>query len=426
MQVSVESTGDLERRMRVEVPAEDIEKEIETRLRSYGKNAKIKGFRPGKVPMKVIRQQYGSQVRAEVVNELMRSSFAQAVTQEQLRPAGGPTIEPDGEGEGLAYVATFEVYPEFELHGLDSLAVELVAANVEDEDVERVLENLREQRAEWNAVERAAVEGDRLTVNFKGTLDGEAVEGAEGEGHSFTLGGGQMLDGFEAGLSGASAGEHKTFPVDFPEDYRAEELAGKTLQFEADVTEVAEKSLPEIDDDFCLAYGITEGGVETLRKDVRENMTREMERKSRADLKVRLLDALALANPVQVPHSLVQEEIQRMLEDMKQRHNLTDDQLPEPDKLEPQAQKRVLLGLLVNEVIRSKALRADPERVEARLVELASEYPDADQVVRASRGNADIMRSIESYVLEEQVVDVLLESATVNERTVPFNELMQG
>ncbi|MEO0422243.1 MAG: trigger factor [Pseudomonadota bacterium] len=426
MQVSVESTGDLERRMRVEVPAEDIEKEIETRLRSYGKNAKIKGFRPGKVPMKVIRQQYGSQVRAEVVNDLMRSSFAEAVTKEQLRPAGGPTIEPDGEGEGLAYVATFEVYPEIELHGLETLAVEGVTATVEDADIDRVLQNLREQRAEWNTVERAGGEGDRLTVNFKGTLDGEPVEGAEGEGHSFVLGGGQMLDGFEAGLTGAAAGEQRTFPVDFPEDYRAEELAGKTLQFEAEVTEVAEQALPEIDDDFCLAYGITEGGVETLRQDVRENMTREMEKKSRGDLKMRLLDALALANPVQVPQSLVSEEIQRMLEDMKQRHHLSDDQLPEAEKLEPQAQKRVQLGLLVNEVIRSKELRADPARVEARLQELASEYPDADQVVRASRGNPDIMRSIESYVLEEQVVDTLLETATVNERTVPFNELMQG
>ncbi|MEM9387539.1 MAG: trigger factor [Pseudomonadota bacterium] len=426
MQVSVESTGDLERRMRVEVPPEDIEKEIETRLRSYGRNAKIKGFRPGKVPMKVIRQQYGSQVRAEVVNDLMRSSFAEAVTKEQLRPAGGPTIEPDGEGEGLAYVATFEVYPEIELHGLESLAVEGVTATVEDADVERVLQNLREQRAEWNAVERSAGEGDRLTVNFKGTLDGEAVEGAEGEDHTFVLGGGQMLDGFEAGLTGAAAGEDRSFPVDFPGDYRAEELAGKTLQFEAQVTEVAEQSLPEIDDDFCLAYGITEGGVETLRSDVRDNMTREMEKKSRGDLKMRLLDALALANPVQVPQSLVQEEIQRMLEDMKERHHLSDEQLPEPDKLQPQAQKRVQLGLLVNEVIRAKELRADPARVEARLQELAAEYPDADQVVRASRGNPDIMRSIESYVLEEQVVDTLLETATVNERTVPFNELMQG
>ncbi|MEO0971546.1 MAG: trigger factor [Pseudomonadota bacterium] len=428
MQVSVENTGDLERRMRVEVPAEDIEKEIESRLRSYGKTAKIKGFRPGKVPMKVIRRQYGSQVRAEVVNDVMRSSFARAVTQEQLRPAGGPRIEAEGEdeGDGLAYVATFEVYPEIELHGLDSLAVERITAPVEDGDVERVLENLREQRAEWNPVERSAAAGDQLTVDFAGALDGEPVEGASGEGHSFVLGSGQMLEGFEAGLAGASAGDHREFPVDFPEDYRAEDLAGKTLHFEADVKQVAEKSLPEIDDDFCLAYGITEGGVGKLREDVRENMTREMDRKSRADLKSRLLDALALANPVQVPQSLVQEETHRMLEDIKQRHQVSDEHLPAHEQLEPQALKRVQLGLLINEVISHHELVPDSARVEARLQELASEYPDPEHVARASRGNAEVMRSIESYVLEEQVVDALLETATVNERTVPFNELMQG
>lgn len=417
--------------MRIQVPAEDIEKEIESRLRSYGRNAKIKGFRPGKVPLKVIRRQYGPQVRAEVVNEVLRSSFAQAVSQEQLRPAGGPKIEPDDaaqgdDGQGLAYTATFEVYPEIELHGLDSLAVERVTAPVEDEDVVRVLENLREQRAEWRVVERAAGDGDRITVDFKGTLDGEPVEGAEGTGHAFVLGGGQMLDGFEDGLRGATAGEHRDFPVAFPEDYRAEELAGRTLQFEADVTEVAEKVLPEIDDEFCEAYGITEGGVDKLREDVRENMTREMERKSRADLKSRVFDALALANPVQVPQSLVHEEIHRMLDDLRQRANLPEDQMPSHERFEPQARRRVLLGLLIGEVVRQHQLRPDPARVEARLQELAAEYPNPDEIIRASRGNADIMASVESFVLEEQVVDLLLENATVNERTVPFNELMQG
>ncbi len=428
MQVSVETTGDLERRMRVQVAAEEVDREVETRLRSYGKSAKIKGFRPGKVPMKVIRKQYGAQVRAEVLNDVMRSSFARAVSQEQLRPAGGPQIQPETTepGHDLAYTATFEVYPEIELVGLDSLGVEQLVSEVTDEDIDRVLENLREQRAEWRTVERAAADGDRVTVDFRGTLDGEPVEGTTGEEHSFVLGAGHMLDDFEQGLAGASAGEERNFPVSFPEDYRAEALAGKTLQFETTVREVAEKVLPEIDDEFCAAYGIVEGGVARLRDDVRENMTREMQRKSRSDVKNRLLEALANANPVQVPQALVHDEIHRLLDDMRQRHGLGDAQLPSHEALEPQAKRRVTLGLLVNEVIVSQGLTADPQRVESRLQELAAEYPEPEQIARASRANPDIMRSIESSVLEEQVVDFLLERANVNERKVPFNELMQA
>jgi trigger factor len=428
MQVSVETTGDLGRRMRIQVPSDDVDQEVESRLRSYGRSAKLKGFRPGKVPMKVIRKQYGTQIRAEVVNDVMRSSFAQAVSQEQLRPAGTPSIEPEAneQGQDLAYVATFEVYPEIELHGLDALAVEKLVAEVSDEDVDRVLENLREQRAEWNEVDRAAEDGDRMAVDFQGRLDGEPVEGTQGIEHSFVLGEGHMLEDFERGLRGASAGEERTFDVSFPEDYRAEDLAGKTLQFETKVHRVEAKSLPEIDDDFCASYGIAEGGVERLREDVRGNMQREAERKQRADLKNKLLDALALANPIEVPHALVHDEIHRLQDDIRQRHGVPEDQLPGHDVLAPQAKRRVVLGLLVNEVITSQQLQAEPERVESRLQELAAEYPDADQVVRASRANADIMRSIESWALEEQVTDWLLERATVNERSVSFNELIQS
>jgi trigger factor len=428
MQVSVETTGDLGRRLRVQVPADDIDQEVESRLRSYGKNAKLKGFRPGKVPMKVIRKQYGTAVRAEVVNDVMRSSFAQAVTQEKLRPAGMPDIEPesDAQGQDLAYVATFEVYPEVELHGLDAIAVERLAAEITDDDINGVLENLREQQAEWNPVERGAEDGDRVTLDFKGTLDGEAVEGAEGSDHAFVLGQGQMLDDFEAGVRGARADEPRAFDVTFPDDYQAEALAGKTVQFEVRIHAVAEKVLPQIDDDFCAAYGITEGGVEKLQEDVRNNMTREMERKQRANMKGKLLDALALSNPLTLPHALVHDEIHRMQDDMRQRHGVPDEQLPGHDALAPQAERRVLLGLLVNEIITSQEMQAQPERVEARLQELAGEYPDPEQVVRASRANADIMRSVESWALEEQVVDWLLERATVNERQVSFNELMQS
>ncbi len=278
MMVSVETTAGLERRMTIQVPAEQIESEIDSRLRRYGKTAKIKGFRPGKVPMQVVRQRYGGQVREEVLGEMIRSSFVEALGQEKLRPAGGPRIEPSKveQGVDLEFTATFEVYPEIALSGHEGMKIQRPTAEIAESDIDDMMDRLRRQRAEWVAVDRAAVDGDQLTVDFTGTLDGEPFSGGEGEKVPVVLGRGGMLQDFENGLLGMRVGEEKEVSVDFPDDYGAAELAGRTAIFRVTAREVAEEKLPEIDDEFCQAFGISEGGVDRLRKEVSENMAREM------------------------------------------------------------------------------------------------------------------------------------------------------
>ena len=427
MQVSVETTGALERRIEVSVPRERIEQAIDERLKRVSRTAKLKGFRPGKVPFKVVKQQFGAQVRQEVLSDLMQSSFAEAVTQEKLNPAAGPRIEPISVGpeQDLKYRATFEVFPEIELKGVEGIAVVRPAAEVTEADVDAMVLNLREQRPRFEAVERESREGDRVTMDFEGQIDGAEFEGSKGTDVAVLLGGGRMLKDFETGITGMKADERKQIDVPYPADYHNAALAGKVAKFDVHLKKVEEKKLPELDDEFCREYGVLEGGIEQLRKEVRENMERELEQNVRARLKAQLMEGLLAANPVEVPQSLVDAQVREMQIDAARRMGARDaSQVPPPEPFVEGARKRVALGLLIGELIKTRGLKIDRERVEARLADLAASYPDPEQIIKAYRQNADALRQIENIVIEDQVVDLLLEKAAVTDQPATFKDVM--
>jgi len=427
MQVSVETTGALERRIEVSVPRERIEQAIDERLKRVSRTAKLKGFRPGKVPFKVVKQQFGAQVRQEVLSDLMQSSFTEAVTQEKLNPAAGPRIEPISVGpeQDLKYRATFEVFPEIALKGVEGIAVVRPAAEVTEADVDAMVLNLREQRPRFEAVERESREGDRVTMDFEGQIDGAEFEGSKGSDVAVLLGGGRMLKDFETGITGMKADERKQIDVPYPADYHNAALAGKVAKFDVHLKKVEEKKLPALDDEFCREYGVLEGGIEQLRKEVRENMERELEQNVRARLKSQLMEGLLAANPLEVPQSLVDAQVREMQVDAARRMGARDaSQVPPPEPFVEGARKRVALGLLIGELIKTRGLKIDRERVEARLADLAASYPDPEQVIKAYRQNPDALRQIENMVIEDQVVDLLLEHATVTDQPATFKDVM--
>jgi trigger factor len=426
MQVSVESTGTLERRMEVQVPAAQIDKAVDERLQRLSRTVRMKGFRPGKVPVKVVRQQFGQQVRQEVLGDVMQSSFAEAVEQEKLTPAGGPRIEPINIGEGdLKYRAVFEIVPQIQLQGLDTLPVERPVADVSTADVDAMIENLREQKPTFASVEREARTTDRVSVDFNGTIDGQPFEGGSGQDIPIVLGAGRMLADFEAGLVGARSGEQRTISLTFPQNYGAPALAGKRADFAITVKSVEERHLPELDDEFCKAYGVEQGGITQLRSEVEENMRRELTDAIRARLKKQVLDGLAAANPIELPKSMIDAQVRDLQIDAGRRMGARDaSQLPPPDAFQDAARRRVQLSLLVAEVIKTANIQVNQAQVQARFQELAQQYPDAVQAVEQYRTNPQMRRQMEAAVLEDQVVDWLLERARVTDKQSSFKELM--
>ena len=426
MQVSVESTGTLERRMEVQVPAEQIDKAVDERLQRLSRTVRLKGFRPGKVPVKVVRQQFGQQVRQEVLGDVMQSSFAEAVEQEKLTPASGPRIEPINVGEGdLKYRAVFEIVPQIQLNGLDTLPVERPAADVTAADIDAMIQNLREQKPTFTTVEREAWDTDRVTIDFNGTIDGQPFEGGSGENIPIVLGAGRMLADFETGLVGAKAGEQRTIKLTFPQNYGAPALAGKQAEFAVNVKSVEERHLPELDEEFCKLYGVEQGGIEQLRREVEENMRRELADAIRARVKKQVLDGLAAANPLELPKSMVDAQVRDMQIDAGRRMGARDvSQLPPPDAFQEGARRRVQLSLLVGEVIKTANIQVNQAQVQARFQELAQQYPDAAQAVEQYRTNPQMRRQMEAAVLEDQVVDWLLERARVTDKESSFKELM--
>ncbi len=427
MQVSVESIGKLERRMQVQVPAERVTQEIASRLKELSRTARLKGFRPGKAPLTVIRRQFGQQVHREVIGELMQSSFSEAVTQNHLAPAGSPRIEPKSmaEGEDLTYVATFEVLPEVTLRPTASLSVERVSAEVTDADVDAMVERLRKQQMKYNEVMRPAAHADKVSVDFQGSIDGTPFAGGKGENVSIVLGEGRMLAQLEQGLVGAAAGETREIGVDFPADYRAAELAGKHATFKVEVKSVAEPSLPALDEEFCASFGVTDGGIARLREDVAANMRRELEQNLRNRNKTQVLEKLYEANPLDVPNALLESQIRDMQIEVMRRAGAKDvSQAPPREPLIEPARRRVALGLLINEIIRREKIVVDPARSNARLEEMVSGYGDAAAIKRAYLQNPDAMRQVENLALEDQVVDFILTHAQVHEKPSTFRELM--
>ncbi|WP_405229907.1 trigger factor [Lentisalinibacter sediminis] len=428
MQVSVEATGNLERRLRVEVPAERINKEIENRLRRVGKTAKIKGFRPGKVPAKVIRQRYGDQVRQEVLSEMMQTSYSEALQRESLVPAGGPQIQPEKAGdEGLVYTATFEVYPEVELADLDKISVSRPVVEITPADVDQMMENLRRQKAEWETVERPAAEGDKVIVDFEGSIKGEPIENGKGEKIPVILGEGRMIEDFEKALTGVAAGDEKTFKVKYPKDYPAEDLAGKKAEFKAVVHEVQAQVLPPLDEELAKAYGVEEGGVEQLRADVEDNMRQELEGRIRADMKNQAMEGLLSNNPLEVPEALVQQESQTLQKDAMQRMGIEDaEQAPPLESFREMAERRVRLGLLVQQLISDKDIQLDADRLRGKVEEMFAGYDQSEQLVSTYLGNQDFISRLGPVVLEEQAVEWLIDNGQTEEKKVPFKDYMQA
>ncbi len=427
MQISVESTGALERRMEVSVPKEQIEQAIDARLKQVSRTAKLKGFRPGKAPLKVIKQQFGAQVRQEVLSEMMQRSFAEAVSEQKLNPAAGPRIEPisAGPGEDLKYRAIFEVFPEIALQKVDGLMIARPTADVTESDIEAMVQNLREQRPRFEPVERESRETDRVTMDFEGQIDGHPFEGSKGDDVAVVLGGGRMLKDFETGITGLKAGERKTLDVGYPEEYHNKSLAGKTARFEVHVKKVEEKQLPPLDDEFCRDYGVTEGGMERLLAEVADNMRRELAQNVRGRVKQQLLDQLLAANPLEVPKALVDGQVREMQIDTARRIGARDaSQIPPPEQFVEPARRRVALGLLIGEIIQARGIQLDRAKVEERLAEMAATYPDPDSILKAYQQNPEALRQVEAMVLEDQVIDHLLERANVTEQPSTFKDLM--
>jgi trigger factor len=429
MQVTVESTGTLERRMRVELPAERIEKEIDSRLKSVGKNVKIKGFRPGKVPAKVVKQRYGAQIRQEVLSDLLQQSYSDAVQQEKLNPAGGPKIETESEGDGkaFAYVATFEVMPEVRLEGLDKIKVEKPEVEIGDSDLDDMIENLRKQKATWTEVDRASAKGDRVVVDFDGKLKGEPIEGGQGKEVPVILGQGQMLEDFEKGLTGIKAGDDKTFKVKFPKDYHAEDLQGKKVDFTIHAHRVEEQTLPPVDDSLAEMFSVKEGGIERFKKDVLDNMRHEADQKVRARLREQLMEELLAANPIEIPRALKHQEMHSMQHEAMQHLGIQDhDKAPPLENFAESAEKRVRLGLLMRQLITDENIRLDEERVRQHVEDMCAGYENADEMVEMYLGTPQVRQQIEPVVLEQMAFDWLLEHGKVKSKKVGFKEFMNG
>ena len=431
MQVSIETTSGLERRLKVEVPADRIDSAVNARLQKEAKSIKMNGFRKGKVPFKVVKQRYGKYVRQEVMGEVVSQSFYEAVSQEKLRPAGQPSFEPlqGEEGENLEYVATFEVYPEIAVGDLTAIEVGKPVAEVSDDDIDKMVTILREQQAQWLDVERAGAEGDQATIDFAGTKDGEAFEGGTGENYNIVIGSGQMIPGFEDALVGMSAGDEKVVPLTFPEDYHAEELKGAAVEFTIKVAAVAERQLAELDDKFFADYGVAEGGEEKFREEVRANMERELKNAVGNKVKARVMEQLIGLHEVELPKALVSGEIQALKQQMLQQYggggqNIDLSVLPD-DMFKAQAERRVSLGLIVAEVIKANDIKVDGDRVRAQIEEIASTYEQPEQVVEYYYANPQMLDGVQSAVLEEQVVEYILEGAKVTEEAVSYEEALK-
>jgi trigger factor len=429
MQVTVESTGKLQRRMRVELPAERIEQEVNTRLKSVGRTAKLKGFRPGKVPPKVVKQRYGKQIRQEVVSELMQKSYTDAVVQENLNPAGGPQIEPEvsDDSKGFAYVATFEIMPEVELKDLDKLKIESPDVTIGDSDLDDMILKLRKQKATWEAVERESAEGDRVVVDFTGTLKGETFEGGTGTEVPVVLGQGQMLPDFEKALFGIKAGDEKNFKVKFPKEYHAEDLAGKKVDFAIKTHRVEKEILPPVDDNLAEAFDVKEGGIDQFKKDVRENMSRESDAKVKNDIREQAMNALIDANPIEIPQTLKQQEMHSLQHEAMQRLGIKDhDKAPPIESFAEMGEKRVRLSLLIGQLITDQNLTVDENKVRERVEEMCAGYENAEDMVNMYMSNPKIVQQVQPMVLEQQAIDWLLENGDTTTKKVTFKEYMDA
>ena len=432
MQTTLENLGELTRRLNVAVPLADVESEVKKRLGRLAKTVKLPGFRPGHVPMKMITQQYGPQVRSDVISDAVRKSFDEAVRTQNLRVAGYPRIEPRaGDAaapDAIEFSAVFEVYPEVGTPDVSGLAIERPDVSVEAADVDRTLEVLRKQRATWQDAGRPAQKGDRVVVDFTGMIDGVEFPGGQAKDFTVELGEGRMLPEFEGALAGATAGDHVTFPLTFPADYHGKDVAGKTAQFVLDVRQVLAAEFPPLDDAFARAFGIASGRLDDLRAEVSANLRLELKRKVESVVKEQVFSGLRSLASFPLPKSLVEIESQGMLErmahDLRQQGMKPEDIQLKPEMFRAQAENRVALGLVVGELVRAQNLTAKPEQVKAIVAEMAQTYEQPEAVVRWHLEKPERLAEFESLAVERNVVDWVLSRAKVAVKPTDFETLM--
>jgi trigger factor len=431
MQASLETLSSLERRLQISFPLDEVKAEIESRLKRLARTAKIHGFRPGKVPMRIVEQQFGGQVRQEVLGDAVQKTFGEAVREKKLRVAGFPRIElksADDSAAHIEYTATFEVYPELTIDNLAGLKIERPVTAVSEPDVDKTVEILRKQRTEYEPTQAAAANGDQVRMDYRGTIDGQPFDGGSAEGQQVLLGEGRLLPDFERNLMGLRAGESHTFALTFPSDYHGKEVAGKTAQFEVKVTEVSKPKVPELDAGFAKALGIQDGDLGRMREEVKANLEREVKRRVESRLKDRVMKALVDNVSVELPKALVDMEVERLTHNTRhdlEARGLKADQFPLPrEAFETEAKRRVQLGLIIGELVRSNGLEAKPEKIKAVVAEFAKSYEKPEEVVRWYYQQPERLREVESMVLEDNVVQWVLGQARVEDTAVGFDELM--
>lgn len=433
MQVSIETTSGLERRLTVGVPAEQVENEVEKRLKQAAQNVRINGFRKGKVPMNVVKQRYGQGVRQEVVGDVISRSFYEAVQKENVKPAGQPSIEAKqlAAGKDLEYVATFEVYPTVELGEFSGYEVTRVKAEVTEADIDNMVEVLRKHQATWKVVDRAAALEDQVNINFTGTKDGVEFAGGKAENQNLVLGSKTMIPGFEDGIVGLKAGEEKVIKVTFPEDYQSEELKGAAVEFAIKVNSVSEIELPELKKEFFVKFGVEKGGEKQFRKEVKSNMDRELANAIKNKTKTQVMNALLASHSPELPKALVASEIDVLRNQMLQRfggqqQNFDVKSILPDSMFAEEAERRVALGLIVGEVVKSSKLKPDAKLVKSMIEEIASTYQDPQEVVEYYASNRELTAGIESAVLEDQVVEHILSQAKVTEEESSYDDVIKA
>jgi trigger factor len=430
MQVSVETTQGLERRLTITVPAESVDTAVKSRLQQLAKTQRINGFRPGKVPVSVIKKRFGAAVRQEVSGEVMQQHFYQAITQEKINPAGMPSFEltKDNDGEDLEFAATFEVYPEVKVKGLDKLKIDKPVVEIGAKDLSEMMKTLQQQHATFKECKRKAKKGDKLTINFVGSIDGEEFDGGKADDFPLEIGKSQMIPGFEEPLVGAKTGDEVVAEVTFPEDYHAEALKGKKASFAISVTKVEGLNLPKVDDEFATLFGVTEGGVEALNAEVKKNMQRELDQTLKTSVKEAVITALLADNEVDVPKALLDQEINALREQAKQRFEQQGNgqNLPElpADMFTDNANRRVAVGLLIGQIIKDNNVEVEQARVDALIETTASAYEDPSEVVEYYKNNQELLQQIQNLALEEQAIDTILDKAKVKEVKKSFDEVM--
>ena len=434
MRVSVETTSGLERRLTVGVPADRVDSAVNKRLQDAARNVRLPGFRPGKVPMKVLQQRFGQGVRQEVLGEVISQSFQEAVISENLRPAGQPSIEARkmDVGQDVEYTATFEVFPTVEVNAIDDLSIEKPVAEVTDADIDDIVEVFRKQQGKLVTAEKAAEEGDTVVIDFQGYRDGEAFDGGTGEGTSLELGSGRMIPGFEDGLVGSSAGDERTLNLTFPEDYQSEELAGAEVEFKVQISEVQTLELAPVDEALFSQYGLEDGTEESFRAEVKQNMERELRNAVEASVKNQVMDAIVGAHDeLELPASLISQEINAMRQQMFQQFGGAAPQdldlttiLPD-EMFSEQAERRVKLGLIVAEMVNEFELTAEPAKVREAIEDIASTYQDPEEVINWYYSENEQLAGIESRVLEDTVVEKLLSTAAIAEVECSYQDALE-